>query len=391
VLKDVRVLDLGRYIAGPYCATLLGYFGADVIRVERPGGGEDRFVAPVTEAGEGGSWLQMGVNKRSVTLSLGQPDAKDVLARLVRWADVVVVNLPPPALVKLGLDEQSLRTIKPEIIVISFSSFGSVGPWSHKGGFDGVGQAMSGAMHFSGVPGQPMKAAAPYVDFGTAMFGALGALAALIAKARDGKGQNVQASLLGTALSFFNAFLIEEGLTGIDRAGSGNRVQTSGPSDVFRTRDGHILIHVVGNGLFKRCATMVGEASWLDDPRFASDDSRGKNNELLCAALARWCEQRTTDEALTALDAAGVPAGPVLSARQTLEHPQVQASSMLGQFEVAGSDKRAPIAQPPVKLSRTPASIRTMAPSVGEHTDHVLAELGYDEKEISRLKKNGIV
>lgn len=391
VLDGIRVLDFGRYVAGPYCATLLGFLGAEVIRVERPGGGEDRGIAPVTRDGDGAGWLQMGVNKRSLTVALGTPDGSEILRRLIATADVLVVNLPPPALRKLGLDYPTVSAIRPDIVMASLSAFGSTGPWAAKGGFDGVAQAMSGAMLFSGEEGRPMKAAAPYADFGTGLYGALGVLAALLERTRSGRGQLVEASLLGTAMSFFGAFLTEEAVTGIGRTGSGNRVQTSAPSDVFATRDGHILMHTVGNGLFRRCAELVGAPEWLEDPRFASDEERGVNNAPLCERLAGWCAGRTTAEALAELERAGVPAGPVLSAREVLSHPQVLAAGLMQALAHPGLDAPVPVVVPPVGLSATPGSLRSGAPAVGADTDAVLRGLGYGDADIARLRGAGTV
>ena len=288
VLTGIRVLDFGRYVAGPYCATLLGYLGAEVIRIEKPDGGEDRYIAPVSASGEGGVFFQTACNKKSLTLDPAAPRGREIVARLVATADVVVANLPPATLAALGLDYQSLRRIKPDIILASQTAFGDHGPYAELGGFDGVGQAMSGAMYITGTPGAPVKAAAPYVDFSTAVLSALGTLAALMHRERTGEGQEVATSLLGTALSVFASHLIEQGVTHRDRIGTGNRVQTSAPSDVFPTRDGHVLIHVVGNPLFRRWARLVGEERrWIDDPAYANDALRGANSARDARAHAR--------------------------------------------------------------------------------------------------------
>jgi crotonobetainyl-CoA:carnitine CoA-transferase CaiB-like acyl-CoA transferase len=392
ILANVRVLDFGRYVAGPYCATLLGYLGADVIRIEKIGGSEDRYIAPVTASGEGGVFLQTACNKRSICIDLGGAGAREVVARLVASADVVVANLPAALLQRLGLDYTSLCEIRPDIILASQSSFGDRGPDAGKGGFDGVGQALSGAMYISGTPGQPMKAAAPYVDYATATLAAFGTLAALMERERSGIGQEVSATLLGTALAVFNSHLIEQGVGAVDRVGTGNRVQTSSPSDVFETRDGHVLTHVVGNGLFRRWARLIGEEDkWTSDPRFATDQLRGDYRDVICERMAIWCAARTTDEAVAQLNSAGLPAAAILSPQQAIDNPQVTAMGLLQEVDFPGMVRPAPVAGLPLHFSRSPAGIRSAPPRLGEHSDEILRELGFDDDERIRLRQSGII
>ncbi len=391
VLAGLRVVDLGRYVAGPYCATLLGYLGADVVRVERPGGGEDRYIAPLGADGGGSVLMQTGCNKRSLTLNLRHDRSREVLDRLVEAADVVVANLPPAALEKLGLTYPRLRSINPRIILTTQTAFGTRGPWRDRGGFDGVGQAMSGAAFMTGQPDKPAKAAAPYVDYSTAVLSALGTLAAVIERDRSGEGQHVEASLLGTALAVFNSHLIEEAGLGLGRQPTGNRVQTSGPSDLFRTADGHVLLHVVGNGLFRRLAGTIGAEDWLDDPALDSDAGRGDQRDELCERVQAWCADKTTETVLAAMADAGVPAGPVLSLADALQHSQVSALGLLKSVGFPGRDMEVPVADLPVSLSRTPGGIEKRPPAVSEHTDEILAELGYSENEISELRAEQVV
>ena len=393
LLSHVRVLDFGRYVAGPYCATLLGYLGADVIRVERRGGGEDRFIAPLTASGEGAVLFQTACNKRSLTLDLGNPRAREIVARLVATADVVVVNLPAAARAKLGLDYESLCAIRPDIILVTQSAFGDTGPYSQRGGFDGVGQAMSGAMYITGVPGAPVKAAAPYVDFSTAVLAALGTVAALLHRARTGEGQEVKGTLLGTALAVFGSHLAEQGATGINRVGTGNRVQTSAPSSVFATRDGHVLTHVVGNGLFRRWAQLMGEERrWTEDPLLQSDQSRGDHADAILERMSAWCAERSTAEALAALEAAGLPAGPVYTPQQALDDPQVAAMGFLHAIaDFPGLHRAVPVSGLPVSLGRTPGRAPTAPPRLGEHTETVLRELGYADSEIAALRADAVI
>lgn len=393
VLKDIRVLDFGRYVAGPYCATLLGYLGADVIRIERRDGGEDRYIAPVASGGEGGVFFQTACNKRSLTLDLTKPQARGVLRRLVASADVVVANLPPAQLRAFGLDYPSLREIRRDIILTSQSAFGDHGPYAQRGGFDGVGQAMSGAMYISGRPGEPVKAAAPYVDYATATLSAFGTLAALMHRQRTGEGQAVEATLLGTALAVFGSHLVEQSVTDIDRSGSGNRVQTSAPSDVFATGDGHLLLHVVGNGLFRRWAKLMGDTDrWLNDPRYASDAGRGEHSEALLTRTREWCATRTTHGAINELEAAGIPAGPVLRPREALEDPQVAALGLLAEVaDFPGLRRPARVPGLPLHFSATPGGVRSRPPLLGEHTDAILASLGFAAEEIAGLRAAAVV
>lgn len=388
-LAGIRVLDFSRYIAGPYCAALLGYLGADVIRIEKPGGSEDRYVGPVSDSASA-VYLETGCNKRGMTLDIKHAEARAIVQRLVASADVVIANMPPGALVRAGLDYETLCAIKPDIILTTQTGFGHAGPWRDRGGFDGIGQVMSGSAFLSGLPDAPARSATPFADFGTAALGAFATLGALYQRRDTGRGQHVQASLLGTALTFFNPALIEQAVLGVNRVPSGNRGQTSAPTDIFRTRDGHVLTHVVGNGLFRRLAGVIGEADWLTNPDYASDQSRGEHRDAICARVAAWCAERSTDDVLDTLAAAGVPAGPVLDLDAALVHPQATAMNLLSALDYPDIDKPAPVARFPLDMSaHTPPQRR--APTVGEHTEDILRELGFDTPAITALRKAGAI
>jgi len=391
VLEGIRVLDFGRYIAGPYCAALLAEQGAEVIRIEKRQGSEDRYQAPVADTGEGALFLQMNRNKLGLTLDPMRPEGQEVVRKLVATADVVVANLPPQTLQAMQLDYASLKAVKPDIILTTVTAYGRGGPYSERVGFDGIGQVMSGAVYMTGTEDQPYRAQVPWVDFGTALHCAFGTMAALMARKATGKGQWVEGALLATAVTFGNALLIEQAVIAPNRVPTGNRGQTAAPVDIFRTGDGWILAQVIGEPLYRRWARLMGEEHWLTDPRFKDDISRGDNGEVISERMSRWCAERTSAEALEILATAKIPSGPVLKPQQTLDDPHIQAMGFFQPTEFPGAPKPAPIAKAPVWLSETPGSIRRRAPTLGEHTDQILAKLGYDEKAIAGLREKGVV
>jgi len=391
VLEGIRVLDFGRYIAGPYCAALLAEHGAEVIRIEKREGSEDRYQAPVATTGEGALFLQMNRNKLGMTLDPMRPEGQEVVRRLVERADVVIANLPPQTLVAMKLDYASLTQVKPDIILTTVSAYGRGGPYSDRVGFDGIGQVMSGAVYMTGEEDQPYRAQVPWVDFGTALHCAFGTMAALLARQVTGKGQWVEGALLATAVTFGNALLIEQAVIAPNRVPTGNRGQTSGPVDIFRTKDGWILVQVVGNPLFARWARLMGEEHWLSDPRFKDDISRGDNGAVISERTRRWAAAYSNAEALELLAKAKIPAGPVLKPQATLEDPHINAVGFFQPTEFPGAPRPAPIAKVPVWLSETPGSIRRRAPQLGEHTDQILTELVYNNSAIAALRDKGVI
>ena len=391
VLDGVRVLDFGRYIAGPYCAALLANMGADVIRIERPGGGEDRFLAPISKTGDGAMFMQMNAGKRGMTLNIGKPDGRKIVKELVKSADIVIANLPDKFLRRLELDYDSLRAIKPDIILVTNSAFGNSGPYAEKVGFDGIAQSMSGAVWYSGQPDQPSKSTIHFVDFSTALSATIGVLVAIMEKQRTGTGQVVGTSLLGTALTLANGTLIEQAVIDRNRVPTGNRGQVAAPADIFKTVDGHVIIQVVGPWMFKRFVQLIGKEEWLDDPRFKDDLSRGDHADVLNDFVAEWCASRTTDEVLQAMESARLPAGPILSWQEALDHPAVQALGHLQPMAFPGTPSPPPVANTPFSLSNSEVGLTRRAPMVGEHTEEILHDIGYDAEQITRLRTSGIV
>ena len=391
ILTGIRVLDFGRYIAGPFCGALLADLGADVIRIEKVDGSEDRFTAPVTSDGQGSAFLTLNRNKRGFTLNPRKPRGQEVLRKLVATADVVVANLPPDTLASMGLDYDSLAAVKPDIILTSSTAFGAGGPYGKRVGFDGVAQAMSGNMHLTGYADEPMKNYLPYVDYTTGTLNALATLAAIIQRTNTGEGQHVQGCLLASALTVANGPLIEQAVARKNRVATGNRGQTAAPVDVFRTEDSWLLVQVVGNPLFERWAKLMGEPHWLSDPRYASDEARGDHAEDISARMAAWCAERTTEQAMAELEAARVPCGEVLTPAAALRNEQVVDRGFFVPTDYPGLAQPAPVARMPVDFSKADVGIRRRAPMLGEHTEAILTELGYDAQSIRQLREGRVV
>jgi len=390
-LAGIRVIDFGRFIAGPYCGMLLADMGADVIRIDRRNGSEDRFTGPVTEDGTGGAFLSLNRNKRSLTLDTSKPAGREIIRRLVATADVVLANLPVQVMAKMGLDYDTLCAVKPDIILARVSTFGPDGPYATRSGFDTIAQAMSGAMSLTGFSGQPVRAVVPFEDYGTALHTAFGIMVALYHRTMTGKGQIVDGSLFATGVTFMQALLAERHVTGIDRTQQGNAAFYSAPADTYQTADGWITVQVVGPEMFARWAKLVGREDFLSDSRFKDDLARADHRHLIAQAMNTWLAQRTTTAALAELEAARVPAGPVLSLDAVLDDPQVKARQLLEYVDYPGSPRSVPLASTAVRLSATPGAIRHRAPLPGEHTVEVLLQLGYTDSEIDALQSAGVV
>ena len=383
-LQHLRLLDLSRVRAGPTCVRQFADFGADVIKIESPPGVDPN--EGMGGARSGSDFQNLQRNKRAMTLNLKLPAARAVFERLAKTADVVVENYRPDVKFRLGIDYESLARINPRIILASISGFGQDGPYRDRPGFDQIAQGKSGLMSVTGLPGQgPVRVGAAVADVSAGLFAALGIMTALLEREHSGKGQWVQSSLLqaGITLTDFQAArYLKEGEVPPQ---VGNDHPTSMPTSAYRTADGHINVAASGEGMWTRLCGAIGREDLLKGPEFAGQPARAENRARLNAEINKALAGKTSAEWIDALNAAGVPCGPIYTMDQVFADPQVRhvgaavevESRSLGKFRVVNQA---------VKLSRTPARVASAAPEVGEHTDEILTELGYSRDEIARLR-----
>jgi crotonobetainyl-CoA:carnitine CoA-transferase CaiB-like acyl-CoA transferase len=384
-LSGLRILDLGRYIAAPFCSALLADQGAEVIRIEPRAGAPDREVMPIGLEGRGALYLQMNRNKKSLALDLDTPEGRSAFERLVATSDAVIVNLPPAALRRARLDYETLKAFRPDIILTTISAYGPDGDSRERIGFDGTGQALSGAMSLTGTGECPMRAAVSYVDYAAGVSAAFATIAALYERRITGRGQQVTTSLLGTALSMTNPMLIEEAAGARSRKAIGNRSPIAGPSDLFATRDGWVMIQVIGDGMFRRWANFLGRQDLISDPRFASDITRGEHGEALSAVMAGWCAARFTSECLEELEAAKIPGCRVLTPAEALVARENTGGGFFYEEPIAHGRRSVPIASRVIRTAASEAVGHKPAPALGVDSEELLANLGYSAEEITRL------
>lgn len=395
VLDDIRVLDFGRFIACPYCGMLLADMGAEVIRIERPGGEEDRTHSLLGPNGQNMSYPSYARNKKGITLRVMRNEkGQEVLADLVRHSDVVIHNFSPDAAEMMGLTYEKLKAIKPDIILTAISCFGSEGPYSKLPGFDFIAQAMSGCMALGGYPDKPpIRAFMNPMDYGTALAAAFGTMVALRHRDQTGEGQVVDLALLRTAISFNAPVIAEAEVLGRMRPMIGNRAAYLGPTDLFQCRDGYVFIASIMNTLWRRLITLVGHSELIDDPDLQNDYQRFEHRDKVDHLIAEWCAQRTVKEVLEKMEEARIPCGPLLGLDEVAGDPHVRATDMLEYTDLEEPGlENVPVCGIPVRLSKTPGRVETRAPRVGEHNDTIYRDLlGYSPERLAELKKEGVI
>ena len=390
-LDGLRVLDQTQVMAGPFCAMLLADMGADVIKIEPPGGENTRGMDLELAPGVSAPFLAVNRNKRGMVLDLKQPRGAAILKKLVATADILIENYRPGVARRLGVDYSTLAAINPRLIYCSISGFGQTGPYADRGGYDLIAQGMSGIMSATGSEGgAPVKVGVPITDLGAGLFGVFGILCALRARHVTGRGQLVDTSLFeaGLALSAWEA--TEYWFTGQVPRGLGTAHRLNAPYQAFRASDGHFTVGAANNNLFPRFCALLGLDHLVSDPRFDNVAHRLENRAALEPLIEAVTIGHPRAHWLTTCEAAGVPAGPIYTVPEALDDPHARARGMvqelthpkLGRVKGLGN---------PVKMSRTPPVMAKVAPALGEDTEAILRELGLAEAEIATLRADRVV
>ncbi len=391
-LDGIRIIDFSKALAGPYCTMLLADMGAEVIKVEMPGSGDDsRGWGPPFIEGEAAYFLSVNRNKKSITLNLKDPKAKEIALKIIEKADIVLESNRPGVMTKLGLDYETVKKINPEIIYCSISGFGQTGPYSKRPGFDQVIQGYGGIMGLTGEKGGgPLKVGIAVTDIATGMFAATGILTALYHRERTGQGQHVDASMLDGQVSWLTyqagRYLASGNVP--QRIGSAHPLIV--PYQDFEASDGFINIAAGNDNLWKKFCAVTDLNDIADDPKFATNPKRVENRDEVVAIVSKKIKTKTMQEWLDILNDTGVPCGPIYTVDQIFKDPQVLAREMLvevdhpkcGKIQVTGS---------PIKLSETPAEITTHPPMLGEHNNSILQEFGFSEEDITKLKEDKVI
>lgn len=392
-LHGICVLDLTRVLAGPYCTMMLGDMGAEVIKVEEPGKGDDtRAFGPPFVGGEAAYYLSVNRNKKSLTLNLKHPEAKPIIKRLIRWADVLVENFRPGAMERLGLGYEAVRRLNPRLVFCSISGFGASGPEAGRPGYDLIVQGESGLMDLTGDPdGPPYKVGTAVADLVSGIMAAHGILLALYARKRTGRGQLVEVAMLDVmaGLLAYNSGIFFA--TGQSPTRCGNQHPTIVPYGTFRAADGWLNVGVANDSLWVRYCRVIERLDLADDPRFKTAPNRVENREALLPILSEIMARRTRSEWIARLDVAGVPCGRIRNVGEVLTSPHMKARGKIvtlphptaGEVTVTGL---------PIDLSGTPGAVRSAPPILGQHTDEILSGLlRYSPKKIASLRHRGVV
>ncbi|MEM5338994.1 CaiB/BaiF CoA transferase family protein [Paraburkholderia azotifigens] len=392
-LQGIRVVEIGTLIAAPFAARLLAEFGAEVIKIEAPETGDPLRKWRKLHEGTSLWWYLQSRNKKSICVNLKSQEGADVVKRLAADADIVIENLRPGALEKLGLGWDVLHAINPKLTMVRISGYGQTGPYRDRPGFGAIGEAMGGIRYTTGdVDGAPARVGVSLGDSLASLHGVIGALMSVLrVKTGQGDGQIVDVSLVESVFNLMESLVPEYDLLGHVRERSGGALPGIAPSNTYRTEDGGFVV-IAGNSdpIFKRLMQVIGRPDLADDPALARNDGRVAQSAMLDAAITAWTSHHSIDEVLAALERAEVPSGRIYSVADIVADPHYQAREMLLNADLPGG---ASVKMPGIvpKLSETPGEVRWQGPALGEHTSSVLAGLGYEQSEIERLRREGAV
>ncbi|KAF1060136.1 CaiB/BaiF CoA transferase family protein [Burkholderia gladioli] len=392
-LQGIRVIEIGTLIAAPFAARLMAEFGAEVIKIEAPETGDPLRKWRKLHEGTSLWWYLQSRNKKSVCVNLKSPEGVEIVRKLASEADVVIENLRPGALEKLGLGWDALHALNPKLTMVRISGYGQTGPYRDRPGFGAIGEAMGGIRYTTGeIDGAPARVGVSLGDSLASLHGVIGALMSLLrVKTGQGEGQVVDVSLVESVFNLMESLVPEYDLLGHVRERSGGALPGIAPSNTYRTEDGAFVV-IAGNSdpIFRRLMQVIGRPELAEDPALAYNDGRVKQNAMLDAAIGAWTSHHSIDEVLAALERAEVPAGRIYSVADIVSDPHYQAREMLIPATLPGG---AAVTMPGIvpKLSGTPGTVNWQGPALGEHTADVLAGLGFGEDEIARLREQGAV
>jgi formyl-CoA transferase len=392
-LSDVKVIELGQLIAGPFCTRILAEFSAEVIKIESPDGGDPLRQWRKLHQGTSLWWFVQARNKKSVTVNLKSPEGQEIVRRLAADADIVVENFRPGAMEKWGLGYEELSGANPGLVMVRLSGYGQSGPYKDRPGFGAIAEAMGGLRYVTGYPDRPpVRVGISLGDAVAALYGVIGALMALRQReVNGGRGQVVDVALYEAVFSLMESLLPEYDMTGFVRERSGASLPGIVPSNTYTTRDGkYVVIGANGDSIFKRLMSAIGRDDLANDPALARNDGRVRRTEELDGVIGHWCARHDLEEVLAVLEAADVPSGKIYDIADIARDLHYRARGMI---EEARMPDGKPLKVPGIVpgLSATPGATRWLGPALGEHTREVLARLGYDEDKITQLQERGVV
>lgn len=391
-LEGIRILDFTRVYSGPYCTMLLADLGAEVIKVEAVGKGDDtRFFAPIKD-GESGYFMYLNRNKKSVTLDLKKEDGKKAALDLMKWADIVIENFSPGAMERLGLHYEEAKKVNPTIIYASISGFGQYGPYRDKVAYDAVAQAMGGMTNLTGfLDTQPVRVGPAIADAATGVHMAVAILSAVLYKGRTGKGQYIDVAMMDTVFSMLENFVSIKTLTDVNPQRIGNSNPSSAPYNMYRTKDNYVVIATANNSLFQKLIQAMGQPELMEEERFSSNPNRKQYEKELDPIIEAWTMQYTNQELEEILNRAKVPVASLKTIEELIDDPHIacremlieQDSPIVGKVKFPGN---------PLKMQGTPPDTSVRAPLLGEHTEEILRDvLAYTAEQIEAMRQDEII